>query len=250
MSSIAPPTLETPTLLDLQTCNLPGVGLQTCTSGLQVMVKSALTISNPLAIIGHITTEGTNVSMDIGKTTVLSNVVKFGNDKPFKSATIWAMCDLSRSLVRYHLDQFVHRDWLVKNGMYYSVVNQEVLLDEIVNENRIEIKTRNLRPTKILIKERTEMLNKIFDLIVCARLMELPLNQEIQSYMVGEIDETINDLRNAKKYIKMKDFSERRRYDTLRGEEATLYEAFSKIIDPLMPKAKFIEAIKEKVSDY
>lgn len=188
--------------------------------------------------------------MDIGKTTVLSNVVKFGNDKPFKSATIWAMCDLSRSLVRYHLDQFVHRDWLVKNGMYYSVVNQEVLLDEIVNENRIEIKTRNLRPTKILIKERTEMLNKIFDLIVCARLMELPLNQEIQSYMVGEIDETINDLRNAKKYIKMKDFSERRRYDTLRGEEATLYEAFSKIIDPLMPKAKFIEAIKEKVSDY
>lgn len=129
------------------------------------------------------------------KAMILSAVLK--QERPFKAAKIFSLTDLDRSLIRYHLTNLVKEGALEKNGMYYAIADRDTLINLVANVSEGP-RLRKPETTYIL------MLNTLhvpLELAVALRVLNHPVAQEFKAAINKGIDDSIKELKSARKYL-------------------------------------------------
>lgn len=183
-----------------------------------------------------------------GKAIILGAVLK--QEKPFKAAKVFALTELSRSLIRYHLDKFVEDGTLEKAGMYYSIVDRDALINSLADMS--EGPTIQLVSSTLLLGKDADQLNNTIRAVAVFRILELPYYQEVKNNVIKEIDDTIKQLKNARKYINAKSMTQKRALNTLKELEVGPkifhgIEVFG--LAPLVGRTEFIEQWEQRMGE-
>lgn len=139
------------------------------------------------------------------KSLILATLIK--QDKPFKVARIGNATGLDGNLIRYHLRALLDNGVLEKNGMYWSIVDRDALINAIT-ELSDEPHIRRPEATKLVPK--MEAVNKALEYAVALRELNHPVAPVLKLEMLKEIDNTIHELKNARKYITRASMNERK----------------------------------------
>ena len=143
--------------------------------------------------------------MNQTKAIMLSALLK--QEKPFKASRIFQMTGLSRSLVRYHLDQFLSQGYLEKNGMYYAILERDKLINLVATESDDDGRIKLAKDTKFL---DAELVNNHVRIVSALRHLKMPYSQEMKQVLIDEIDRTIRQLRIARTYLNEKSYGSSR----------------------------------------
>jgi DNA polymerase II large subunit len=132
-----------------------------------------------------------------GKLQVLSSILKL--ERPFRVSHIVDMTGLDRNLVRYHVMQFVEKDYLEKIDRTYVVKDKEGLLNSLVDSaDKLETTLPTFKNT--FLEEETKLLNRAQFMVACKSL-DLPMHEAAKRGMLDQIDATIKDLKQLRKYL-------------------------------------------------
>lgn len=186
------------------------------------------------------------MTMFEGKAIVLAALLK--QDKPFKAARIYQMTDLSRSLVRYHLDNFVKEGGLEKHGMYYAIADRDILIDIITSVS--EGPSIQMAEKALLLGKDAAHINNAIRTSAALRTLGIPYSDEIKKHIVSEIDWAIKQLKNARKYVNEKSMTEKRAAKVLRELEVVpeeLYNASIFGLQEIVGKEEFKKIYAEHI---
>lgn len=184
--------------------------------------------------------------MASGKYQVISAVLK--QDKPFKAVKITDATAMSRQLVFKHLNNLVIDGYIQKDGMYYTLINRDALVDRLIES------TENVGP-KLLDKQRgfigkIELINRAVETVALYRNAKLEGNNELTIGLQQGIDETIKDLKQLRRYLFGKQIEEKSAAKKLYRD----WEERWKLIGNEIQKAGFTQAhiytqLEKKVSE-
>jgi hypothetical protein len=133
-----------------------------------------------------------------GKIQVIGAILKL--DRPFKPPHITDMTGLDRQLVRYHIRAFTERDYLEKIDKSYVIKDKEGLLTSMVDASE-KTETAKMVAAGIFNKQSVDKLNFQAESIIAGRTLELPMSQESKEVMLRNLDQSVRDLKNLRKYL-------------------------------------------------
>jgi hypothetical protein len=132
-----------------------------------------------------------------GKAQVVSSILKL--DRPFRPPHIVDMTGLDRQLVYYHLRTFCDSGMLLKTGKVYQIADKEALFDSLLNITE-STETHLMKKTKLI-----EVIgyNKVAETLVSLLVLDPQdeLAREVKQAYVAEIDKTIQEFKNLRKFI-------------------------------------------------
>ena len=178
--------------------------------------------------------------MNHAKAVILNAVLK--QERPFKAARIYQMTDLSRSLIQYHLKQFVTEGALEKAGMFYAIRDRDTLLDIMVNSEggpslRLATQTPLLAPVAEL--------NRTANELVGMRILNYPLALQMRKVVLEEIDRTIASLKDVRKYINEKSMVEHKAAKMVPNAN-DVFEKYKDVIVPEMGETEWKSLVPRK----
>jgi predicted ArsR family transcriptional regulator len=122
------------------------------------------------------------------KSQIIAAILK---QKEFKAGDITRAVGCSRQLVNHHLKRLVTKGVLNKDGMYYSIVDDANLIDQLTaGDSR-----RTLEQTPFLSSIKQERLKNI---LLHAQVMMLPNNIQVKRTVLEDIEKSIRSLTNLR----------------------------------------------------
>lgn len=131
-----------------------------------------------------------------GKLQIIAAIINI--DKPFRASHITQMTGLDRNLVRYHVVNFTSLNLLEKVDRTYILKNREGLLNLMIESAE---KTETALPKPGGFFRTIDTLNLKAEAIVAARSLNLPMASDARDGYVKLIDDTIQVLKNLRKYV-------------------------------------------------
>lgn len=184
--------------------------------------------------------------METGKALVLSAVAK--QKMPFKASAIVDITGLERQLVHYHMTKFTERGWVEKVGTYYSVIDLEQIVDELVETTSTDTGV-NMPGARGLISQATaKEFGDVVRAIVLAKTIGAPMSRDMSSDFNKTIDDSIAYFKALKRYLNNSRPSERTAAKYF-AQNTMLYETMVERykFEPVMPKSEWISRTMELV---
>lgn len=160
------------------------------------------------------------------KSKVVGEILKFSG--PFKPRHIWEPHGISRQLCNSYLTQFTNKGLLRKrhNGVY-EVVDKERLIDEMVGGSE---RIRLHPPRNTALYPNLEIMKDMLDYVAAARVLSKNIAGPITRVLNDELDEQINQLKIAKKYLNNKQLSTARATEEYKAVNEPIREYFWKFL--------------------
>lgn len=179
---------------------------------------------------------------------VVSAVLKI--DRPFRAATVVDMVGLERQLVWYHLNELVKEGLLEKTGRVYQINSREDLLDSLV-ELTNQTSVSKMTPSKTMFGFDADWWNSLAEFTVLGKGLHDELSLEMRNHLIRKIEDTINELKQLRKFVNAAQRSEESAARKLHGKDfdEVYDEFFIKMLQatPSIGKREWVNGMKEKI---
>jgi hypothetical protein len=185
-----------------------------------------------------------------GKTMVIGHILKIGN-RPFKAALVAESCELSRQLVRYHLESFVSNGWVEKRGRgQYYVLNKEALIESLVDSAE---STAMRLPKNTLIMPFNDYA-KIVRTVVYMKVLGINNAVDLNIALTREFDDIIRGFKQLKRFLNNSQSDSTKVATKFLSNETSPEKIWAALVTALdieieMSQEEWIMAFKEKLNE-
>lgn len=118
----------------------------------------------------------------------------------FKASDVYEETGLDRPLIYYHLNNFVKKGFLEKQGQNYCVLDRKNIIEALAFGNSKD-KVHGAVATKLYKQVTADTLNRAVLLTLYAKVLTLSGSRDLKERLNEEIDKTIEGLKAAKRSL-------------------------------------------------
>lgn len=131
------------------------------------------------------------------KAMILAEVLR--QEGIFKAQKVHNNLGLDRRTVDYHLRKLVESGALEKNGLYYSIADKDILINQVAD---LHEGPRIAKPkSTVLFPWESEEVSATLDILVALRAIHHPVATDVKVRWLENIDDAVREFKNARKFI-------------------------------------------------